>query len=43
MKKRTVIALTAVVLSVMLIGGALFFILRPTRNVWDIADLRLDK
>ena len=38
MKKRTVIALTAVVLSVMLIGGALFFILRPTRNVWDIAD-----
>ena len=38
MKKRTFIALTVVILLVMFISGALFFILRPTRNVWDIAD-----
>ena len=38
MKKRTVIALTAVVLSVMLIGGALFFMLRPSNSAWDIAE-----
>jgi hypothetical protein len=38
MKKRTFIALTVVILSVIFIGGALFFIFRPSRSAWDIAE-----
>ena len=38
MKKHPLIVLTVAILLVMFISGALFFILRPTRNVWDIAD-----
>ena len=38
MTKRNAIIFTAIILSVVIIGGALFFALRPSRSVWDIAE-----
>lgn len=38
MTKRNIIVPIAVMLAVIAIGGALFFILSPARSVWDIAE-----